>query len=378
MKSKKFIYGLCTLSGTIIGVGLFSLPYITSQVGIWIILGYFLGLGALAVVIHLLFSEVALKTPDFLRLPGFAKLHLGKWGKRTAFFSITFGLFGANLAYLIIGGKFLTSLLNPILGGSEFFYTILYFIFGAVIIYFGIKVIARVELLGLILFFMILFVILFKGVPHFEIGNLISSVGKKDLFLPYGPILFSLWGTALIPEIEEMLGRKKHLLKKIIPIAILIPIIAYLLFIFLVTGITGQNTSEEAISGLRSVLNNKIINFALLFGLLTTFTSFIVLGLTLKKVFWYDFKINKNLAWLITCFIPLLLFLIGIQSFIGVIAFVGGVTIGIEGILIILMYRKVVLKAPEKIKKKKFRFLTYPLILIFILGIIYQIIYFVR
>ena len=210
--NKKFIYGLCTLSGTIIGVGLFSLPYITSKVGIWIILGYFLVLGTIAIIIHLLFSEVALKTPDFSRLPGFAKIHLGKWGERIAFVSITFGLFGAILAYLIVGGKFLTFLVAPILGGSELFYTILYFTGGAILIYFGIKAIARVEFLGLILFFAILFIILFKGAPSFQLGNLVFSIGKKDLFLPYGPILFALWGTALIPEVEEMLGKRKHLL----------------------------------------------------------------------------------------------------------------------------------------------------------------------
>ena len=135
-------------------------------------------------------------------------------------------------------------------------------------------------------------------------------------------------------------------------------------------GISGQHTSEEAIKGLRVFLDNRIINFALLFGLLTTFTSFIVLGLTLKKVLWYDFKMRKSLAWIITCFIPLLLFLVGFQNFIGVIAFVGGITIGIEGILIILMYRK--------IKKRKASFFIYPLILIFVVGIIYQIIYFIK
>jgi len=37
----KTIYALATLSGTIIGVGLFSLPYITLKVGFWVMLGYF-------------------------------------------------------------------------------------------------------------------------------------------------------------------------------------------------------------------------------------------------------------------------------------------------------------------------------------------------
>jgi len=369
MKSKKFIYGLCTLSGTIIGVGLFALPYITSQVGIFVILGYFLALGSLAIFVNLLFAEVALKTPDFLRMPGFVKYHLGKKMSRISFMTFILGMFGVLLTYLIIGGEFLNSLMAPIFGGNITFYTLLYFAVGALVIFSGSKTVARIEFLGLVLFFAVLLVIFYRGLPSFSFSNLLSCPSKRDFFLPYGPILFSLWGTALIPEIEEMLGKEKRLLKKIIPIAIFVPIVAYLSFIFLITGITGQSTSEEAITGLKDFLGNGIINFALLFGLLTTFTSFIILGLTVRKVFHYDLKISKRLAWAITCFVPLFLFMAGLKDFIPVIAFVGGVFIGIDGIFIIMMYQKI---------KKKIPLFTYPLIFFFVLGIIYQIIYFLR
>ena len=180
--------------------------------------------------------------------------------------------------------------------------------------------------------------------------------------------MFSLWGAALIPEVEEMLGEKKDLLKKIIPFAILIPIFVYLFFIYLILGITGSQTTESALIGLRNFLGDRIVSLGLFFGVLTTFTSFIALGLTLKKVFWYDLKIDKNLAWLITCFPPLILFLIGIRKFIPVISFVGGVMLGIDGILTLLMYRKI---NPKKI-------LIYPLFLILLGGIIYEIIYFLK
>ena len=110
------------------------------------------------------------------------------------------------------------------------------------------------------------------------------------------------------------------------------------------------------------------MSLALCFGLLTTFTSFIALGLTLKKVFWYDLKIGKNIAFAITCFIPLVLFLIGIKQFIPIISFVGATMLGIDGILILLMYRKI---KPKQI-------LVYPLFLILFGGIIYEIIYFIK
>jgi len=365
---KTFIYVLSTLSGTIIGVGIFSLPYITLKVGIWVMLGYFFILGALVILVHLFFGELALKTPDYKRLPGFAKIYLGNWGQNLAFFSTILGLFGAILAYLIVGGVFLTELFSPIFGGNSLVYTLLYFAIGAILIFFGIKVIAKVEFWGLILFFIVLILIFFRAQSQITLSNLFPKSDFSYLFLPYGAILFSLWGATLIPEVEEMLGEKKDLLKKLIPIAILIPIVVYLFFIYLILGITGSQTTESALTGLRNFLGDGIVSLTLCFGLLTTFTSFIALGLTLKKVFWYDLKIGKNLAWAITCFLPLILFIIGVKSFIPVIAVVGGIMLGIDGILILLMYRKI---KPKQI-------LVYPLFLILFGGIIYEIIYFLK
>ena len=374
---KRIIYSLAILSGTIIGAGLFSLPYIASQVGILVILGYFFILGGIVIILHLLFAEVALETPDFLRLPGYARIYLGKWGEKIAIFSVIFGFWGTILVYLIIGGQFLSKLLSPLMGGSTNLYTLLYFIFGATLIFFGIKTIAKVELIGLVLFFIVLAVIFFQGSHYLKIENLSLFGGwqRSLLFLPFGPILFSLWGASLIPEIEEMLGGKKRVLKKIVPIAIFIPMIAYLIFIFLILGICGEKVSREAVSGLQGFLGNSIIYYSLLlFGILDTFTSFIALGLTLKKVFWYDLKIPKNLSWVLTCSIPLSLFLIGFHDFIKIIGLVGGVMIGIEGILIILMYQ-ICKKIP---RHSMVFFSTSLLVLIFILGIIYEIIYFIK
>ena len=364
----KTIYAIAVLAGTIIGVGLFALPYVTLKVGFWVVLGYFLTLGALVILIHLFFGELALKTPDFKRLPGFARIYLGNRGEKVAYTSTILGIFGALLAYLIVGGEFLTELLSPIFGGNSLFYTLFYFVMAALLIFSGIKAVAKVEFWGLVLFFIILLAIFFRGKLFITIENLFPSPDISHIFLPYGIILFSLWGAALIPEAEEILGQKKNLLLKIIPVAILIPMIVYLFFIYLILGITGPQTTESALTGLRDVLGDGIVSLALLFGLLTTFTSFITLGLTLKKVFWYDLKLPKNLAWLITCFLPLTLFLIGFKSFIPVIAFVGGVMLGIDGILILLMYRKI---KPKQI-------LIYPLFLILLGGIIYEIIYFMK
>ena len=164
-----------------------------------------------------------------------------------------------------------------------------------------------------------------------------------------------------------MLGSKKQMLRKVILISMLMAIAVYFFFIYVILGITGSNTTELALTGLEQVLGRGVVGWALFFGILTTFTSFITLGLTLKRTFCYDLKIKENLAWLITCFPPLVLFLFGFNNFISILSFVGGIMLGVNAILILLMY--------QKTTNSK---LAYPLVLVFSLGILFQIIYTVK
>lgn len=365
---KNYIYPIATLTGAIVGVGIFSLPFVTSRVGLGVMLGYFLSLGVLVTLVHLFFGELCQVTPDYKRLPGFAKFYLGNHAQKIALISTVLGSFGSILAYLIVGGEFLAGVFLPIFGGTILLYTLLYFAVGAILIYFGIRIIAQVNLWGLILFFLILSIIWFCSFPSFKTENIFLKIGEgRNLFLPYGPILFSLWGATMIPEIEEMLGENKRQLKKVIFLSIFISAIIYLFFIYLILGITGTETTESALTGLQNLVDKRIISLVLFFGVWTTFTSFIAVGLTVEKILRYDFKMEKSVSWALTCIVPLILFLMGIKRFIPIISFVGSVMLGIEGILILLMY--------QRIKKKIFLFLTIPLILIFIFGIIYEVIY---
>jgi amino acid permease len=366
----KSIYAVTTIIGTIIGVGFFSLPYISSQVGIPLMLLYFLVLGILVTYIHLFFGEVALKTPDFKRLPGFARIHLGLWAEKLAIFTTILGFFGTILAYLIVGGGFLSDLLSPYLGGSTSLYVILFLALGSILILRGIRMIAKVEFFGVVLLLSVLALIFFKERSFIDFANISGAMAFKpgNWFLPYGPILFALWGTSIIPEAEEMIMDRKHLLGRTIVSSLLVVILVYLLFIFLVIGVSGSKVTPSALGGLASAMDGKAVHLVFLFGLLATFNAFISAGLTLKKSLIYDLKMNWGWAWGLTCFVPLILFFLGFNNFITLISFVGAVMLGIDGILILLMYHKI----NEK------NILVYPWLLIFVVGIIYEIIRFFK
>lgn len=368
--SKSYIYAIATLSGSTIGVGLFALPYVTSRVGIFSILGYFLILGFTVAIIHLIFADIALQTPDYIRLPSFAKIYLGEKWKIISTISSTIGLAGVSLAYIIVGGKFLYALCSPMLGGSYSTYVIIYFSLGALFIYLGIKAIDKIELIGIVSLLATLLLLFWKGLPYFNFKNILVLPHPEDIFLPYGLILFSLWSLSLIPEIEEMLKENKKLLPKVVLNSILISSLVYILFIIIIDGVGGSHISKTAIDSLPSYLGGGVIALTLIIGLITTFTSFVASSLTLKKIFWYDLKMNKNLSWFIVCFTPFVLFFLGIRSFIPVISLVGGVMFGINGIIVLMMY--------QKYKQDKTQALTIPLMLLLGFGIIYEIFYLIK
>lgn len=360
------------MSGMIIGVGFFALPYIAANVGLITMLAYLVILTIIVIIIHQYYAEIALRTPDFLRLPSYVGIYLGKTSKKISLIVSIIGFSGTSLAYIVIGGEFLTNLLMPILGGSQFLYAFIYFAAGSLLVFLGIKAVSKIEFLDVSLFLIILVAVFGFGWNHFKASNLFSAaLNFKNIFLPYGAVLFALWGGAnIISEVEEMLGQDKHLLKKIVAWSIILPAIFYAVFIIAVMGISGSAVSQESIAGLKGFLPSGVIALLFVFGLIAIFTSYVALGLILRNILWYDAKIGKNLSWAFACFAPFILYLLGFKNLIIIIGFVGATTLAIKGILIILMY--------QKIKPGRTRWATYPLILILALGIVYEIIYFIK
>lgn len=369
----KFLKALAVFAGTIIGVGIFGLPYVTSKAGFFVILIYFLSMSFIAIVIHLLFVKVALGTETLYRLPGFVGEYMGSRWKKITLLTIGAGLIGAILAYLIVGGTFLEYLFAPYFGGNNLIYTLLFFAAGSYLIFRDIKHISSVELSLLVVFFAILAVIFIKAVPFINFNNF-QKIDLSFITLPYGIVIFALWGSALIPEAEEMLGSDaKKSLKWVIISGILLAAIAYLLFVFMVLGVSGQNTSKEAISGLAAALGDGIIRLGFILGIITCFTSFIALGLTLKKIFWYDFGFSPKLSWFIACFAPLILLFLGLKEFISVIGLTGAIALGFEAIIIVFLYRAFL----KKKLSQRMSHLFYVFPLFFLFGIFFEIYYFI-
>lgn len=366
----KFLLAVSTLVGTIVGVGFFGLPYVISKIGFFPGILYLFFLALVYLYLHLLFSEIILRTKEKRRLPGFAQKYLGNFAKKVLFFSSVVGISLTLICYIIAGGNFLSILTKLPIFLSAF----ILWAFFSIAIALGLKTISQIEFFMMILFSLAIFFIFFGALPKIKLENL-AGFYPKNLLLPFGVILFSMAGTAGIPTIREILSGKEKKLKKAIIWGTLIPAFFYAIFAFSVVGVSGKATSQEAIEGLVSRLGKGIIFLGAIFGIMTITTSYLSLGIYLSDILFYDFKVRKFIGLAYVTSVGALGIVLGKDYLIPLMGLSGTVLSAFEAIILILIAKKAKIKGEREPEYQipTPNCLFFFLIFIFFVGFVYQI-----
>lgn len=377
-ENKQFYKAVAILVGTTIGAGIFGLPYAFSRIGFIPGIVYLFLIGLVVLISNLCYGEVVLRTKEPRQMSGYAEKYLGKWGKILISLSLVLGIYSALLAYTIGVGNFLFGILGPYLGGTAFIYSLIFWLLASIAVFLGLGVIASIELFMAGILILVIFFIVGSGLADIQVKNLLFfNFDYKNLFLPFGVALFALGGATAIPVMKEVLKEKAKLLEKSIKTAFFIPLLVYIFFCFSIIGVTGLNTTEQALDGLSHILGEKILLIGGVFGIMAMSTSFLALAYVLREMYRRDYKVFYFKACLLTCIIPLIIFILGLRSFVQVIGISGSILGGFEGILLIMMYyraKKMGNRQPEYNFKLP-KLLAYLIYLVFSLGIIYQIFY---
>lgn len=335
-KNKSFWLAVFSLVGTTIGAGIFSLPYVFAKAGFFMGLAEFGILVFIVLLVQQILGEITLRTKGHKRLIGLALNYLGRpWGALVTA-SVLLGGIGVLLIYIIFGGKFL----SLITGQDIFWSSIVFFIF------WFLAVLARPKTFGQTEFYIssiVIFIIILISLFNFRYINFNNFRGFniKNILLPYGVILFAVTGYTVIPKMEDLLGDKKHKLKEAIKYGTLIPAIVYLMFVFVILGISGPSTSSDAILGFSRALNSGFVMFlGAILGFLAVTEAALSYGVYFKETLWYDLKLNKKLAWVLMGLTPLSLFFLGVRDVIPVISIVGALFFGFQAIIILMIHKK--------------------------------------
>lgn len=378
-QNRNFFYAVATLIGTIVGVGIFGLPYAFAKAGFFVGLIQLVLLGAAIVLIQLMFGEIILRTKEKHNLPGYIDKYLGKRWETLISISALTGIFGSMIAYILVGGTLLKSFFNHfelMAGAPESAFFVIFWLFLTSFILFGLKIIELVEFGMTIFLLLTISVIFIFSVPHIDTANFFIFNGN-NIFLSYGVIFFALSGTVAITELREILVGQEKRLKPAIILGVMTAVVVYAIFVSTVVGVTGSSTTEEAMTGLSGVVGGPIYILGVIFGILAIATSYITFGYYLYEAFLYDFGVNRNLSHILIAIVPIVFVLFGWRNFIGTISFLGAVMGGFESIAMILAYlkaKKIGDRNPEYSLKIP-HFIYYFLILVFALGIIYTVTY---
>jgi len=335
---KRLIASYAMFAGGMIGVGLFGIPYAVVKVGLVpaIIIGIVVTL--LALVIHLIFAELISVTKGRRQLPGYVGLYLGPTGKVIATVANIFGSMGTLLAYLLAGGVFLSIIFSPFFSISPQVATIIYFFIVAFILLKETRALDWLQFVIVVLFAVVLVFLASASRGSFSWTNIYLPADLNQLLLPYGVLLFSFWGLSLVPELVDTNKRQWRPVFWSICLSFLTALVCYVVFTVIVVGISGVNTTQEAVVGIQGKVGKEVYWLAAFFGFLATFSSFIAFGHTLKRTLVLDFKIPPLFSWLIAVGLPFFLYLMGFQQFVLILGLTGAVFSGTEGLLVVLSY----------------------------------------
>lgn len=364
------IKAIYTISATIIGAGILALPVYLSGAGFLPGIIMLILVGSAAILSALFIAETLLRFNENLHLPRMAQKLLGRPGLFLMFSGILIYIYGALVGYLSCGGQVIYEITQGAL--SHKIGILIYFIIGFIVVYLGIKV---VKTMSFVLFSLMM--ILFIGILSFTFQHmnfdLLGRANWSGVLPAFGILIFAFTGHTIIPSLATTMRENAYKLKKVCLWGVLLPLIIYIVWFFVlcsvvpygndITGtinplltktlIEAKVLGQPATIPLAHIIGAQILMLAIFFTLLSTFTSFLGFGVSLKDAYVDVVKIKflKKIALIFALVPPFLLALWYPFSFLEALEIAGfyggGLFMGILPPLMLLKSRKIGERVPE-------------------------------
>ncbi len=366
-KAQRFkIAGL--VAAATVGDGIFALPYIFYEAGWLLCLFYMVALAGLVILAHSVYLATLEKVGEKERLLGLARIYLGESGFWIGFFAIVMGLLLTLLAYLLLGTQFIHLALPSV--GEQYAF-VAFWAFISIPLFLDNRHAADLEFFGIIATTVIVLLIFFTAIPHVVFGG-IPAINTKDIFLPFGVILFSLAGWTSIEPVYEARKKGKGFGGRPWMSLALGTGIAAVLFAMFAAGILGSSSviTPDTASGLAAWPFWKKEMLAIM-GLIAVGTVYIPISREIRNSLEKDLHWNTVASRATILFLPPLLIALGLNNFLAVIGLVGGLFLSMQYLLIVSVGRRALAPGPAK------KFFLDLAAAIFILAAVYELYQFV-
>lgn len=331
--------GARPMVGTMIGVGILSLPFAVAQIG------FFFGILELVVAafvsytVSRLYGELIMLRAGKPRFIHVMNRELGPFGVCASTIAYFFALYGGLIGFLLFGGQFLRVLLFSTIPLSSTSSSVLFFIIASFLTLGGSLFVTRVQRILIPLFLGLIGILGVIALPFLHVQNFLMFPGG-NIVLPFGVMLFAFHGLSSMPEMRDALGRFGGLLPKSTFLAHAVVVAVYAFFIVTVLGVTGLLTTENAIPGLGSVLGPRIVLLASFIALMTTLNAYLGVSNAITNTYLFDLKFRFVPSWFLTAVVPIVIYFAGAQHITAVLSFDGGVLGSFVGIMVLIAYEK--------------------------------------
>lgn len=351
----KIILPISLLSGTIIGAGVFSLPYVFKTTGLGISIVYAFLFCGVAMSIFFMYADLLRRHPG-VRYSGLLRAYFGSSGRYASFALDIVQLFFALSIYVILSESFLKLIIS---GYDGVFYTVFFWFLGSLFLFIKRKKEALFEFIALVGIVAVVLVLAGLGLEHIpRIQSIAQSFSYAHIFLPFGALLFAFNGRSVIPDVILLARDDARSIHRSIFWGLCISLFVYILFVLGVFGLS-LVVSQDAVSGLVGAVHPFVLIGVGILGVLTLLSSYVGIGENVRRTLAGDLNISSVISGLMVVALPILFYLSGLRNFITLVLFVGGLLTATEWMCTAYMWRTSFHKKQQELPKTGLLFPTF-------------------
>lgn len=341
-----FWQGVAIIFGANIGAGILSLPFGARNGGFPALLIALIIAGVLTTASMLYVAEVALRTQEPLQLAGLARKYLGNAGSWLVFAGVAINGVGALIAYASGSG----SILADMFGLPAWLGSVLFFIPGVVVVWFGLRATGASEHVITIAMLALILILCGWSIlgPGLDVANL-TAIQPYFIIPIVNLAVFAFIAQYTVPELARGLASHNP---RALPKAIIAGMCATGFLLALVPlaalGMMGPDRITEVVTiAWGQELGTVAYYMANIFAVLAMMTSFWAIALTLMTNVFDRFRwpshgapLYRLAALALVTIPPLLIGIFGWAGFVSALGYAGGFAGAIMSVVPVMMLHR--------------------------------------